>query len=165
LVAAPTPDGFTEPQVVLEVTVDQLEARHAVRPCTPAQPLAPVQVLSTADGFSNLVMAAFAGTQPVTDQPNPCALAQTMSSSVDPSAARVRDQIDFTHTVTNPGTVALTDVQVESALPDGLSFVNASGGGAIDPDTGFVAWASVDGLAAGASTSLSISATVTDPGQ
>jgi uncharacterized repeat protein (TIGR01451 family) len=46
------------------------------------------------------------------------------------------DQVDFRFTVSNPGTLALTDVQVDSALPDGLHFEGASGGGAIDAETG-----------------------------
>jgi uncharacterized repeat protein (TIGR01451 family) len=49
-----------------------------------------------------------------------------MTSSVDPSAATVGEPVNFTYTVTNPGTVALTDVLVASALPGGVNFVSAT---------------------------------------
>jgi hypothetical protein len=58
----------------------------------------------------------------------------------------------------------LADVQVDTSVPDGLDVNSASGGGSVDPDTGYVNWALTSGLAPGASTTLTVSATVAQPG-
>jgi uncharacterized repeat protein (TIGR01451 family) len=89
----------------------------------------------------------------------------SMASSVAPSAGLVGDQVTFTYTVTNPGTVALTDLEVGSALPDGVDYVSATSQGAVDGATGHILWPLQNGLAPGASTQLSVSATIADPGE
>jgi hypothetical protein len=54
----------------------------------------------------------------------------------------------------------MADVQIDSSVPDGLNLVSASGGGSVDPDTGLVAWALTGGLDVGSSTTVSITATI-----
>ena len=111
-------------------------------------------------------MTAFAGAQQTTDESNPCALPElSMVSSVNPSTATVGDAVNFTYSVTNPGTVALSQVLIGSALPVGVNLVSATSSGSVDQDTGYVVWTLDSGLAAGATTQLSVSATVADPGQ
>jgi uncharacterized repeat protein (TIGR01451 family) len=154
---APTADVITEPQgQVLGIAIERVRARRGQQPTAPVQvPQPPVQLPPIGNGIVNFFMAAFAGSQPVANGDPICGLALTMGSTVEPSVATVGDSVDFTYTVTNLGTVALADVQVASALPAGLNFVSASSGGAIEPQTGFVAWALQAGLAAGASTTVS----------
>jgi uncharacterized repeat protein (TIGR01451 family) len=167
-VAAPTSVGITEPQrEVLGIAVERVRARREQQPTAPVQvPQPPVQLPPVAEGIFNFLVSAFAGSQPVTTNEEPvCGLALEMGSTVEPSAVQVGDSVDFTYTVTNAGTVALADVHVASALPGGLSFVSASSAGAVEPETGYIAWELRSGLAAGASTTLAVSATITDPGQ
>jgi hypothetical protein len=66
--------------------------------------------------------------------------------------------------VTNDGDVPLSDVQVDSDLPSGLELVGTSDGGSVDPDTGYAGWALSDGLAVGASTSVSVTTTIAEHG-
>jgi hypothetical protein len=59
----------------------------------------------------------------------------------------------------------LTELQIASALPTGLNLVSATSLGAVDQATGYVQWAVESGLAAGASTQMSVSAVVDSPGE
>src|SRR5207248_11342076 len=80
-------------------------------------------------------------------------------------SAVVGDSVDFSYTVSNPGPVDLTDLQVESELPGGLNVMSVTSAGAVDPDTGFVQWAFEGGLAAGASTQMHVAVTIASPGE
>ena len=150
------------------IAVERIRERLAEQPSAPVQvpPQRPVQLPPVADGIFNFVVAALAaGSQPVVNQEPVCGLAVSMASSVEPSTAQVGQPVEFTYTVTNPGTVSMTDVQVESALSGGVNFVSATSGGAVEPETGYVAWALSSGLAPGASTTLSVSVTISGPGE
>ena len=129
-------------------------------------PPPPVQLPPVADSIYDFVMTAFTAAQQTPEEINPCALPEiSMANSANPGTALVGDPVSFTYTVTNPGTVPLTDLQIESALPSGLSFVSATSQGAVNGDTGYVEWALESGLAPGASTQLSVSATIASPGE
>jgi uncharacterized repeat protein (TIGR01451 family) len=67
------------------------------------------------------------------------------------------DEATFRLTVANAGPSAATDVEVTDLLPDGLTFVSASAGGAYDPGTGV--W-TVGDVAAGGEETLEVVATV-----
>ncbi len=163
VVPVPTPGAHTPDQVVvLAVAIGHLEQREAA----PVQvPPPPVQLPPVADGIYDFVMTAFTEAQQTPVEVDPCALPEiSMASSANPGTALVGDPVSFTYTVTNPGTVPLTDLQIASALPSGISYVSASSQGAINRDTGYVEWALESGLAPGASTQLSVSATIASPG-
>jgi uncharacterized repeat protein (TIGR01451 family)/fimbrial isopeptide formation D2 family protein len=70
------------------------------------------------------------------------------------------ETFDYTLTVTNDGARDATGVQLTDALPDGLTFDSASDGGV--HAAGTVSWPTFD-LAAGASTSRTVTVTVDDP--
>jgi uncharacterized repeat protein (TIGR01451 family) len=150
-------------EVLLDV-VQELRERLEERRRAPVQAPPPVQVPQTGDNFFTWVIAALGGAQPITAQPSGCDVEISMSASADPSVAQVGESVDLNYTVTNPGTVPLVDVQVEAALPDGLTFVSASSGGSVEPDSGYIAWQVPSGLDAGGTTTLSVSALIGGPG-
>jgi uncharacterized repeat protein (TIGR01451 family)/fimbrial isopeptide formation D2 family protein len=76
-------------------------------------------------------------------------------------APKVGTSVDFTITATNNGPDAASQLVVHDALPSGLTYVSDSGGGAYNPTTGD--W-TIGALANGDSTSLTITARVTDSG-
>ncbi len=86
-----------------------------------------------------------------------------IDKSANPSSVQVGDQVTFTLTVTNPGSVDLVDLQVEDTLPDAFTFVSASDGGSYDSSTREIGWA-IEGLAAGGSTQVSYVASLSQPG-
>jgi uncharacterized repeat protein (TIGR01451 family) len=150
--------------LVLGITEQRLNEREAAQASTPTPvPAPPVQLPPVVDSVFDLIEAAFAA-QPDVAQTGPCQVGVAMTSSVSPSEAQVGDSVTFTFTVTNDGDVPLSDVQVDSDLPSGLQLVGTSGGGSVDPDTGYAGWALDDGLAAGASTSLSVTTTIAESG-
>jgi uncharacterized repeat protein (TIGR01451 family) len=156
----------TSQLAVLRVVVSRIQTRTGAQPTQVPAP--PVQVPPLAEGLMNFVAAAVGEAQPVTEgEGAPCGeLPQlALTNSVDPDAGDVGDSVSVTHTVTNPGPVPLDAVLIESDLPDGLDFVSASSGGSVDPDTGYVEWMLSNGLPAGGSSTLSISAATSDPGQ
>ena len=169
MVPTPPPGRFTPAQtIVLSITLRRLQDREATQPSAPVQvpSVPPVQVPPAGDS-DNLweMIASFFGAQPVViGQAGPCELGVSITNSVSPNQGQVGDTVDYSYTVTNDGTVPLTDVQVDSTLPTGVTFVNASGGGSVDPDTGDVGWALAGGLDVGVSTSLWITATIAQPG-
>ena len=169
VVPTPPPGRFTSAQtIVLSITLRRLQDREATQPSAPVQVPSspPVQVPSAADG-DNLwdMIASFFEAQPlVIDQASPCELGVSITNSVSPNQGQVGDTVNYSYTLTNDGTLPLTDVQVDSTLPSGVTFVSANDGGSVDPDTGYVGWALAGGLDVGASTSLSITATIAEPG-
>jgi uncharacterized repeat protein (TIGR01451 family) len=169
VVPVPTPGAHTPDQVAVDVIViGELEQREAMRPSPPVPvPPPPVQLPPVADGIYNFVMTAFTGAQVTAPgEVNSCVPAEiSITGSAQPSAALVGDPVNFTFTVTNPGTVPLTDVQVGSALPNGVDYVSANSQGAVNPATGYVEWAIEGGLAPGASIQFSVSATIAEPGE
>ncbi len=80
--------------------------------------------------------------------------------SVDDSTPNVTENVTFTIVVTNKGPDAATGVTVEDILPAGLLYVSHAGG-AYDTNTSI--W-TIGGLAVGSSTSLQVTATVTNSG-
>ena len=111
------------------------------------------------------MITSFFEAQPlVIDQASPCELGVSITNSVSPNQGQVGDTVDYSYAVTNDGTVPLTDVQVDSTLPTGVTLVSASDGGSVDPNTGYVGWALAGGLDVGVSTLLSITATIAEPG-
>jgi uncharacterized repeat protein (TIGR01451 family) len=169
VVPLPTPGAHTPDEaVVLGITTSRLEQREAERRTAPAPaqvPSPPVQLPPVAEDIYNFVMAAITTAQQTPGEVNPCAPEISMTSSVAPSAALVGEPVSFTYTVKNPGTVPLTDLLVASTLPSGVNFVSASSQGAIDSDTGYVTWALDSGLAPGASTQYTVSATIASAGE
>jgi uncharacterized repeat protein (TIGR01451 family) len=125
---------------VLGITDNRLEVREEAQLVTPAQPpataqpaapvqvpLPPMQVLSGAgkDNLWEMIVSLFA-TQPqplVVDQAAPCALGMSVASSASATEAQVGDTDTFSYAVTNDGTVPMTDAQIDTSLPDGLSLV------------------------------------------
>jgi uncharacterized repeat protein (TIGR01451 family) len=87
----------------------------------------------------------------------------TIGKSANPSSVQVGDQVTFTLTVSNPGSVDLDDYQVEDTLPDAFTFVSASDGGSYDNSSREIGWA-LSGLAAGASTQVSYVASLSQAG-
>ncbi len=167
IVPVPTPGAHSPNEaVVLAVTTSHLEQRESGQQPAPAQvPHPPVQLPPVADGIYDLVTTAFTGAQQPIVETDPCALPEiSMTSSANPGTALVGEPVSFTYTVKNDGTVPLTDLQIGSALPSGLTFVSASSQGAVNGDTGYVEWA-LDGLAPEASTQLSVSASIASPGE
>ena len=151
---------------MLAVTTSHLEQHESGQQPAPAEvPHPPVQLPPVADGIYDLVTTAVhAGQQPLVET-DPCALPEiSMTSSANPSTALVGEPVSFTYTVKNDGTVPLTDLQIGSALPSGLTFVSASSQGAVNGDTGYVEW-TLDGLAPEGSTQLSVSASIASPGE
>jgi uncharacterized repeat protein (TIGR01451 family) len=55
----------------------------------------------------------------------------SMDTPVSRSSAPVGKSVNYTYMVTHAGTVDPVDLQVTSALPNGLSFVSASSSGAM----------------------------------
>ena len=85
-----------------------------------------------------------------------------ITKGVDVNRPQVNDQVTFTVTVTNDGSAGATGVQVRDVLPAGLSFVSAQATqGSYSAGTGL--W-QVGTVAAAASHTLSLVATVTTPG-
>jgi uncharacterized repeat protein (TIGR01451 family) len=107
------------------------------------------------------VLSEFPGTPQLPD-PTPLAV-QTCSDlgiekSADIDVAGPGDEVTYSLRVTNHGPSDAADIDsVADALPDGLTFVGASDGGALSPD-GTVRWPAFD-LAAGAHRVLTVSAT------
>jgi hypothetical protein len=167
-VPAPTPGPHTADQIpVLDSVVDRLEERLSNQPGAPAQlPAPPVQLPPIADGIYNLVIGAFGQqVQPLPAAPDPCASPEiALSSTQDTITAQSGDSVNLAFSVTNTGSVDVTDLNVASALPSGLIYESASGAGAVSADTGYVEWSLTGGLAAGDSTVFSVSATVAEPG-
>ena len=164
MVVAPTPTGLTDPQrEIIAEAVQQLRERRAERERAPVQ-APPVQLPLGADNLFTWVIAAFGAAQPVSPQGSGCDVEISTTVSADPTVAQVGDAVDLSYTVANPGTVPLVDVQVASALPDGLAFVSATNNGAVDPGSGYVEWAVGSGLDAGASTTVSVAAVISGPG-
>ncbi len=84
----------------------------------------------------------------------------TIEKTASPAdAVKPGDEITYTITVTNNTGKDLTDVQVTDKLPDALDFVSASPDGQYNATTGL--W-TIPSLAAGASATLTIKATVKD---
>jgi uncharacterized repeat protein (TIGR01451 family) len=150
--------------VVLGITEQRLHDRGAAHPSAATPVLAPpIQLPPVLDSLFNLIEAAPAA-QPEVAQANPCQIGVAIASSGFPGEGQVGDGVTFTFTVTNDGDVPLTDVQVDSDLPSGLELIASSYGGTVDPDTGYAGWALGDGLAMGESTTLSVTATIAEPG-
>jgi uncharacterized repeat protein (TIGR01451 family)/TQXA domain-containing protein len=148
--------------IIEAITVQRL--REGPPSHAPAQvPNPPVQLPPGAESLWDMVTAVFAA-QPIGNDQNPCALDVSMSSSVDPSAASPGEQVEFNYVISNTGSVPLALVQVESSLPNGLDFVSASGGGAVDPATGYVSWRMPSGLPVGGTTTVSLAALVSASG-
>ena len=86
----------------------------------------------------------------------------SLSMSADRSSAQTGDQVVLRTTLTNSGPDAAGRTTVAAALPSGLSFASVdAGGGSYDAGSG--SWA-VPGVAAGASRTLELRATVTGAG-
>ena len=83
-----------------------------------------------------------------------------LTKDVDDSTPNVFDNVTFTITVTNRGPDNATGVTVEDVLPAGLAYVSHAGG-AYDTNTSI--W-TIGNLAAGGTTNLQITATVTNSG-
>jgi uncharacterized repeat protein (TIGR01451 family) len=85
-----------------------------------------------------------------------------VAMSVSPSSPAIGQNATFTVTVTNGGAVAATGIQVFDLLPVGLDYVSDDGGGAYVSATGV--W-TIPSLAAGATATLHVVATVSATGQ
>lgn len=72
------------------------------------------------------------------------------------------DQLTYTLTYQNTGSVALSSVMIVDSLVQGLTFVSATGGGSFAAPTRLVTW-SIGTLAAGGSGSVSVTVGVTSP--
>ena len=83
-----------------------------------------------------------------------------LSKAVDNSTPNVTEDVVFTIVVTNRGPDNATGVTAEDILPAGLAYVSHSGG---TYDNGTGVW-NIGNLAAGGSTSLLVTATVTNSG-
>ena len=94
--------------------------------------------------------------------PSPQVADLSLEKSVNESAPATGSGVEFTLTVTNNGPDATSSVAVEDALPDGLSFVEASGQGSYSADTGV--W-DVGDLAANEEATLTLTATVESSGE
>jgi uncharacterized repeat protein (TIGR01451 family) len=168
VVPTPPTGRYTAQQLlVLGITVERLERREIQQPRPPVQvPAPPVQVPSGGDGANlwETIVSLFGAQSVVAQQANPCEVGVSITNTVTPNQGLVGDTVNFSYTVTNDGTVPLTDVQVDSTLPSGLNFVSAGDGGSVDLDTGYVGWALTGGLDVGASMTLSVTATIAQPG-
>ncbi|HJU39647.1 MAG TPA: DUF5979 domain-containing protein, partial [Tahibacter sp.] len=116
--------------------------------------IAPNPVTMPASGTANATV-----TNPLVQTPADIAVAKI----VDNAAPNVGENVTFTVTATNNGPADATGVEVTDGLPAGLAFVSATPSGTTTyaPATGI--W-SIGALALGASETLEIVATVTDPG-
>ena len=85
----------------------------------------------------------------------------TATIAADNEAPEVGSNVIFTITGANNGNKPATEVQVTSLLPDGFTFVSDNGAGSYDSVTGV--W-TIGNLAAGASNTLNITATVLETG-
>ena len=128
-----------------------LQQRLAERRSAPVQvPPPPAQLPPVADGIYEFVMTAFTGAQQTRDDGDPCAAGRNLDSEFGPAQRSTRgDPVNFTYTVTNPGSAPLTDIQIGSALPDGVDYLSANSQGTVNPATGHVEWAIDGGLAPG----------------
>ena len=102
------------------------------------------------------------GNNTATSTPVPVPLTDlVMAKSVNNATPNVGSNVIFTLTVTNNGPSAATGVSVNDLLPAGYTHVSNTGGGAYNVGTGV--W-TIGGLANGASTSITITATVNATG-
>ncbi|UMA66195.1 Ig-like domain-containing protein [Roseivivax marinus] len=83
-----------------------------------------------------------------------------LAMTVSDEAPAYGDTVTYTLTLTHAAGVDATGVAVQDLLPNGVTYVGDSGGGAYDPATGL--W-SVGSLARGATATLDITATVNGP--
>lgn len=98
-------------------------------------------------------------TNPLVQTPADIAVTKT----VDEPAPNVGENVTFTVTATNNGPANATGVEVTDGLPAGLTFVSATPSGATTYAQATGLW-SIGSLAVGASATLQIVATVTEPG-
>ncbi len=110
------------------------------------------------------ILSEYPGTPELPD-PTPLAVENCVDlgvdKSVDATVAGPGDQLTYTVRVTDHGPSDATDVDsVSDSLPEGLTFVSATDGGALSPD-GTVRWPSFD-LAAGAHRDLHVTTETTD---
>jgi uncharacterized repeat protein (TIGR01451 family) len=165
VVARPTPGPHDQDELTLlnQTVTDLAGRRTAPSPQAPVPP-PPVQLPPVVDDVYNWIMSSVTAAQELPPGADVCAMPEiSMTNSAAPSSALVGEPVSFTFTVNNTGTVDLVDLQVESSLPAGLGFVSATSSGTMDQ--GYVKWTLDSGLAAGASTQLSVSATITNPGE
>jgi hypothetical protein len=99
----------------------------------------------------------------ISAQASGCDVDISMAVSAEPSVAQVGDSVELRYTVSDPRNSA-GGLQVAAALPNGLTFVSASNGGAIQPASGYIAWRAASSLESGGSTTLSIAATISGAG-
>ncbi|MEM6639518.1 MAG: OmpA family protein [Pseudomonadota bacterium] len=85
----------------------------------------------------------------------------SLTKTVDNPTPPASGNVVYTVTLTNDGPDEGTGLEVTDQLPSGLTYVSDNGGGAYDPVTGI--W-TVGTLAAGASTSLEITASINATG-
>jgi uncharacterized repeat protein (TIGR01451 family) len=83
-----------------------------------------------------------------------------VTGSVDKSSAAVGDDVTYTLTVSNPGTVDLSAFTFEVSLPASSVILRTSTAGTINPQTGYFEVLEPDGLAAGTSHTYRGTATV-----
>ena len=170
VVPTPPTGRFTIPQlIVLGIAIERLESRETAQPSAPVQtPPPPVQVPSAGDGnrynLWEMIASIFEAQPNLTAQANPCEIGISITNTVSPSQGQVGDTVTYSYTVTNDGSVPLTDAQVDTTLPSGIIAGSANDGGTVDANTGEVAWALSNGLDVGASTTLTITATIGQPG-
>jgi len=94
---------------------------------------------------------------PLIDVP---AIDLSLVKTIAPATANIGDDVTFTVLVTNAGPDDATGVSILDQLPSSYAYVSDSGAGAYDPVSGL--WTVPGTIAAGASVSLQITATILD---
>jgi uncharacterized repeat protein (TIGR01451 family) len=87
-----------------------------------------------------------------------------VTGSVDKSSATVGDDVTYTLTVSNPGTVDLSAFTFEVSLPANSVVLHTATAGTLNPQTGYFEVLEPDGLAAGTSHTYQGTAMVLIPG-
>jgi hypothetical protein len=170
--ASPVQTDTPNQETVLGVALSQL--RQLTTP-TPSMP--PVQVPGTddatdqgtapgpLDGAFTFVQALFADSSAslqTAQAIDPCSMPPDIEvvGSVDKSSAAVGDDVTYTLTVSNPGTVDLSAFTFEVSLPASSVVLHTATAGTLNPQTGYFEVLEPDGLAAGTSHTYIGTATV-----
>ncbi|HKB01974.1 MAG TPA: DUF11 domain-containing protein [Gemmataceae bacterium] len=160
-VVTPPADDPTKPAVTEEVPpTDTAVDGEVVKPTDPApDSVVPPDVVLT-DVQDPEVLMTMTGEPQNTDSSLP-AVDLSVNTTVSKPVASIGDVITLTVQVTNNGGDPATGIEVDAALPAGLTFVSATGPGEYDAATG--KW-TVESVLPGAPASLQIKAKVAETG-